>query len=268
MKKKGIVLIAVILLSTVGLVQGQEEKLGIDIDATWVSKYIWRGFDLLDDKAAFQPSVNLDFFGTGLSFNVWASYAGSAGYSSTLGASRVDATEYDYTIAYNHTLYDGESYATDVTLNWIYYDYIDAPTKAADAQEFGVGFVWPNICPAGVVPSYYVGKIWESRSNSLLTGEYGGWLHIFGLGYDLTVPGFLPETAEQVISLSFAAVYNDGFAGATVEHDWSHIVWGASTSLDYGPGTFTPAVYYQTSMEDSVNTEDEFWVSLSYAVSF
>ncbi len=261
--RKGILLIAVILLSTAGFVRAEEEKLGVDFDLTWVSKYLWRGIDRLDDKAALQPSIKLDFYDTGLSFKVWASYAGSSG---TRDVSTVNATEYRYILAYDRTFFEAENYATGVTVNYIYYDFIDEPDKAQDAQEIGVGFAWPNICPAGIVPSYYVGKIWKARSNSRLAADYGGWAHIFGLGYDLTVPGFLPDVPEQVISLSLAGVYNDGYAGA--EHDWSHIVWGASTAIKCGPGTFTPAVYYQMSMEDSVNTEDEFWTGLSYTVSF
>ncbi len=271
--KKWILLIAVVVFSTAGLAQAQEGKLGIDVDTTWVSKYLWRGFDQLDDKAAFQPSVTIDL-GSGFSAKLWASYAGSSKGGGSV--STVDATELDYILAYGTKLFEGESYATDFTAQYVYYDFIDQPTKGstrtgrgrADAQEIGAGFAWPNICPFGIVPSYYVGKIWAARSNSTLTGEYGGWLHVFGLGYDLTVENLLPNVPEQVISLSVEAVYNDGFAGAAVEHDWSHIVWGASTSIDYGPGTFTPALYFQKSMEATVNTEDEFWTSLSYTISF
>jgi len=266
--RKAVLLIAVILLSTAGLAQAQQEKLGIDFDATWVSKYIWRGIDRLDDTAAFQPSINFDLYDTGFSFKLWASYAGGGGNTSKVFNGRVNATEYRYIIAYDYSFFEAETYVTDVTVNYIYYDFIDEPDRAQDAQELGVGFAWPNIFPAGLVPSYYVGRIWPSRSNSTLTGEYAGWVHIFGLGYDLTVPGLLPDVPEHVISLSVAGVYNDGFAGANVKHDWSHVLWGASTAIDCGPGTFTPAIYYQTSMEDSVNTSDEFWLSLSYKVSF
>ncbi|MFQ6036157.1 MAG: hypothetical protein ACE5NM_09985, partial [Sedimentisphaerales bacterium] len=188
MNRITILLTVVIFFAGVSICNSQENadaKLGFDVDATFVSKYLWHGYDLLDDKAAFQPSVNIDLYGTGLSVNWWASYPASAGFSSTLGASRVDATEYDYTVAYNHTLLEKTSYATDITANYIYYDFPDAPSTYADAQELGVGFAWPNICPVGFVPSYYVGKIWPSRSISVLTGEYGGWMHIFGLSYDL-----------------------------------------------------------------------------------
>ncbi len=269
--KKWILLIAVIVMSTAGLAQAQEGKLGIDVDITWVSKYIWRGIDVLDDKAAFQPSVAIDL-GSGFSAKLWASYAGSSKGNGSI--STVDSTELDYILAYGTKLFEGESYATNFSAQYVYYDFIDQPTKGssragrirADAQEIGVGFAWPNICPAGIVPSYYVGRIWQTRSNSTLANNYGGWAHVFGLGYDLTVENLLPNTPEQVISLSMAAVYNDGYVGA--DNDWSHIVLGASTSLDCGPGTFTPAVYFQKSMEDTVNTEDEFWTSLSYKISF
>jgi len=261
------------LLSATGLVQAQDGELGVTLDVTYVSKYIWRGIDLLDDVGAVQPSIDIDLFGTGFSFNVWSSYAGSGGMANHGAFSRVDATEYDYKLIYETTLLEDERLATNIMANWIYYDFIDAPSVGSaqgggDAQELGVGFSWPNLCPMGIVPSYYVGKIWEARSNSVLTGEYGGWVHVFGLGYDLELPPILPETTEQIVNLSVNLVYNDGFAGATVDHDWSHIVWGASTSVDIGPGTLSPGLYYQTSMEDSVNPEDELWTGISYTINF
>ena len=273
MKKKAILLTAVILLTTAGFAQAQEGELSGTVGVSYVSKYIWRGFDLLDDHSAVQPSVDIDLFGTGFSLNVWASYSNGGGVGTnsmgTPGAiSRVNATEYDYTLAYSCTLFEGEKYATDVRANFIYYDLIDEPDIAQDHEELGVGFAWPELCPAGIVPSYYVCKLWAARSNSALGEDYEGWIHIFGLGYDLKTPGILPDTAEQVFKLSAAAVYNDGAGGATVDHDWSHILWGVSTSIEAGPGAFTPAVYYQTSMDDSVNTQDEFWAGLSYAIKF
>lgn len=41
---------------------GQKAKLGIELNATWVSKYIWHGQDLYNDHAAFQPSIAFDYF--------------------------------------------------------------------------------------------------------------------------------------------------------------------------------------------------------------
>jgi hypothetical protein len=67
---------------------------------------------------------------------------------------------------------------------------------------------------------------------------------------------------------SWDITYNDGQGASTIDHDWSHITWGLSTSFDAGCGTLTPALYYQTSMEKSINPEDEFWVGVSYGFDF
>ena len=74
---------------------------------------------------------------------------------------------------------------------------------------------------------------------------------------------------DQVVNLSVNAVYNAGTYGKAVDHDWSHIVWGASTAIPVAQNlTFTPGIYYQTSMEDSVNKSDEYWTSLSLTYTF
>ena len=73
---------------------------------------------------------------------------------------------------------------------------------------------------------------------------------------------------EQVLSLTTNLVYNDGYGGATVAHEWSHATFGVSTQIPVGELTFTPALYYQASMEDSVNPEDEFWASFGLSYSF
>ena len=281
MKKQGILLAAVVLFFAAGLVQAQEDPLGVTLDATWVSKYLWRGIDRLDDKGAFQPSVNVDLLDTGLSVNVWASYPTAVGDmykgGGAAGFSRVDATEYQYKIAYSAILDEGEPHATYITAQGIYYDFIDIPSQAADAEEVGVQFTWPNVCPTGdVTPGYYVGRIWPARSgkpragkDDLIAGDYAGWLHVFSLGYDLTVPGLLPETPEQTFNLSVATVYNDGFAGGTIDHDWSHAVFGASTDFELAENfNVTPGIYYQSSWEDTVNPEDELWISLGASYKF
>ena len=92
-----------------------------------------------------------------------------------------------------------------------------------------------------------------------------GWIHIFGLGYDWAVP----ELSNQVLNLSANLVYNDGTGAVDVAHDWSHIVFGISTGFTITNNlTFTPAFYFQKSMEDTVNTSDEYWTTLSLSYTF
>ncbi|MHC4259117.1 MAG: hypothetical protein ACYSTF_01710 [Planctomycetota bacterium] len=278
MKKKGILLIAVILLIAGGLVQAQEKKLSGTIDVTYLSSYIWRGFDYYaDDHSVIQPSIDIDLYGTGFGVNVLWSRAISAPFEN---AERISLALY-----YGSSLFLDKSYNTDYKVGWVYYGFPDEPragsktdpdAQAADMQEFFASFSWPEICPAGIVPSYTILTMWPSEGDSAAR-KNSGWAHIFGLGYDLAVPGILEGTKEQILHLSAAAVYNDGVApgvvigtaSGTVDHDWSHAVFGISTDFDLGHNlSFTPGVYYQSSWEDTVNTEDETWVSLSMKYRF
>ena len=261
--KKGNLLAAVILLSAAGLAQAQEGKLGVILDVTYASRYIWRGFDLYkNNHSAIQPSIDLDLYGTGFGINVFWSRANGSGFE--------NAERFEYTIDYGSTLFEGETYATDYSVGWIYYNYPDNPRKALDLQEAFASFSWPNICPLGFVPSYTIIKMWPAEGGADPgTRDYGGWLHVFGLGYDLALPGFMPGTTEQILHLSTDIVYNDGLGGDAVDHDWSHAVFGASTGFAVTDNlTFTPAVYYQSSWEDSVDSSDEVWTTMSMTYKF
>jgi uncharacterized protein (TIGR02001 family) len=263
--RKGILLAVVILLSVSGLAGAEEGELGVTLDVTYVSRYIWRGIDLYaNDHSAIQPSIDLDLWGSGFGVKVWDSMSNG-------GGSYVDSEEMDIIIYYGSSLLEGDALQTDYTLGWMYYSYPDAPKQISgstgrggrDAEEIFASFSWPNICPAGIVPSYTYIYMWpaEGGSNSAFR-KCDGSIHVFGLGYDVDVEG-------QPVNLSVAATYNDGTYLRTVKHDWSHIVWGISSAFPVAENlTFTPGFYYQTSMEDTVNTEDEYWTSLSLTYKF
>jgi len=271
--KKGILLAAVILLGTAGFAQAQEELSGT-IDVTYLSAYIWRGFDLYPGahgEGAIQPSIDLDLYGTGLGLNVLWSRANTG---KVKNLSFENAEEIDLTLSYSSSLYEYETYATDYAVGWVYYNYPDQPKEGSasdvrsNAQEFFASLSWPEIYPEGVVPSYTIIRIWASESGAY-DHDLSGWAHIFGLGYDLPVEGLLPDIPEQILHLSAAMVYNEGMGGPGVDHDWSHAVFGVSTDFDLGNDlTFCPGVYYQSSWEDTVNDSDELWCSLSVRYAF
>ena len=267
MKKKVILLTVVILLSTAGFAQAQEDKLGVTFDVTYLSSYIWRGIDVYGrgGHSAIQPSIDIDFYGTGFGTKVFWSRAVGSGYE--------NLEEIDLTLYYYNDIYEDEIYATNYRVGWGYYGYPDEPGSERNFQEFFASLSWPKICPAGVVPSYTIIRMWPSEGGSI-RNENGGWIHVLGLGYDLTVPELVPEIPEQVLHLSANLVYNDGvgasYAGnGSVDHDWTHMVFGLSTDFDLGNNlTFCPGLYYQASMDDSVNPDDETWVSLSLKYKF
>jgi len=243
------------------------DDLGVTVDLSYTSKYVWRGFDLLDDVGAFQPSVDFDL-GHGFSANLWMSYAGSQGDTKT-GASRVDATEYDYTLAYSGTAFESCPWKTDYMVGWRYFDYIDTATRDADLQEVFITAEMPNLIEGGIVPHVAVFQLWPAKSGGA-NSDYSGTIYLMGFNYGFA----LDQMPGLPLTFSWDIVYNDGTGSVAgqpfIDHDWSHMVWGLSTAMTC-PMTgakIVPAVYFQNSFEDTVNTEDELWGSISYSFSF
>jgi len=76
----------------------------------------------------------------------------------------------------------------------------------------------------------------------------------------------------RVWKLHSEVVYNDGVhpGGGNADQDWSNAVFGISTDVDLGSNlTFTPGVYHQVTMDESVNDDkDETWAVLSLKYKF
>ena len=269
--KEGI-LIAVILLMAVGNVQAQEGELQGKVDLTWTSKYVWRGFDVYGDKAAIHPTVDLDLFGTGLHFSTEGHRANSSGHENT--------ERWDYTLYYLGCMFPDELYQTNYRIAYVYYNYPDMSshtTGSIDLQEVHSVFSWPKVLGIeGLVPTYCLVKLSPANSgtivgaNSPWGGTASGWAHIFMLDYGLPVT--CPVTGDTMtLNLHSEFVYNDGVSplGTNVDHDWSNAVFGVTTNFDLGNNlTLTPGVYWQSSWDDSVNNEDECWVSMGVGYKF
>lgn len=277
--KHTIFLAAVLLLTATAVGQDWEgDLLGMEAGAlhgsvgiSWESEYIWRGFDIYDDKSVTHLLADLNLFETGFGVSAVGHRANSSGFE--------NGERWDYTAYYQNGIFSGEPYATNYRFGWVYYDYPDTPSQFADLQEGHVILSWPNLLPVkGLCPSYVVAKMWPSQSESGIgsrargSGTASGWIHILMLDYGFTVPGIIPEVPEHLIKLHSELVYNDGWSynGRNVDQEWSHAVFGASTDIDLGHNiSLTPAVYYQVTMERSVNTDDdELWAGLSMKYSF
>ncbi len=281
MIRKGILLAAVVLLGTVGLVQAgpfesTRDDIGVTAGATYLSRYIWYGIDITaDNHSAFQPFVSLDLWGTGWVFDTHWTRANDSGLENW--------EQLDYTLSYGGTCNQDSPFATDWRAGWRYYNHPDGPirhsdgcTQDIDRQELFANFSWPAIASCGVIPSYTVvyvtpeeggrnsnGCSTASHNGNSYLREGAGFVHIFGLGKDVPLPG----ASKQNLRLSADAVYNDGMGGTTggnADHEWSHVNWGAQTSIAVDDTTtFTPGIVYQTTMDRSVNTSDEWWFFLT-----
>jgi hypothetical protein len=235
------------------------------IDLTYQSKYIWRGFDVFNnDDPAWQLTGNLDFFDSGFGMNV-------VGHGA-IGSGHENDERWDYNFYYGNVLLPEDVLQTDYRIGFVHYNYPELPHKAMDLQEMHAILSMPNVTGVqGLVPSYALIKMYPANGGSTGVGSNAsGFMHIGMLDYTFAVPGVTPDVPEQVFKLHSEIVYNDGVSpyNTDVDQDWSHAVMGISTDVDLGYGfTITPGVYYQYTMETTVNTEDEMWgtVGLRYA---
>ena len=60
--------------------------------------------------------------------------------------------------------------------------------------------------------------------------------------------------------------YTDGAFGT--KPSWSHSTLGVSTTFEWKGIYLTPALYYQFSFEDSVNPEDDLYMTVSVGYTF
>jgi hypothetical protein len=237
---------------------GIEGKISVELSAIVQSKYMWHGLDLLDDHGVFLPVATISVSNTGLSGKIIGAYPLSSGL--------VRSTELDFGVFYSGDIWKDTPWVTSFTTNYFYYGKPKVSRARSDAQEIGTAFSWPKLLGnIGLSPNYYFGRLWPTRSQSNLEG-CEGFIHVFGLGYDLVIPDFRGTGKNQTFKLSGDITYNDGFGG--VEHDWSHVVFGAGTCFENNRISITPYVNYQISMDDSVNEENEIWCGLNSTYRF
>lgn len=243
------------------------------VGATWDSQYIWRGFDIFNDKSAVHALADLNLFDSG--FGVSA--VGHQSVSEAFGSMQ----RWDGTIYYQNGLWAGETLAMNYRLGYVYYYY--PKTNFGLTQDLMEGHVvlsWPNLLPIkGLQPSYVFAYTWPGMENHWAQSanpnfnhNATGMFHIGMLDYAFTAPALIPSMDDQVIKLHAELVYNNGVSpfGNNVISGFSDAVVGASTDFAFGASRsiiLTPYVYYQFSLEDTVNPENEFWagVSLKYA---
>ena len=238
--KKKILAIAVFLLFIAGLVQAEENgELGVTLDITYMSKWLSKGAEAYGQQGALFKTIDLDFYGTGFGVKVTHRNAMASGYA--------DKQRFDYRPYYKNVLFEGASYATNYNISAGYEHYPGlARNKANTTWEWIFAFSWPNILPEGFVPGYIAHYEYPAGSH-YAHSNITGWVHRFRLSYDLNSTQF-----PQPLQLSSEIAYTDGLGGAA--HDWSYATFGISTQLKIRENlTFTPGLYQQISMDDSVS---------------
>jgi hypothetical protein len=251
--------------------QGQLQAM---VGATWDSRYIWRGFDVFDGKSALHVLADLNLFDTG--FGV------SAVGHQNLAESFGDYQRWDGTAYYQNGLLDGERLAVNFRVGYVYYYYPKTNSgRTQDLMEGHLILSWPNLLPIqGLQPSYVfvymlpgMSNPWAEIEDPDFDDNSTGMFHMLMLDYGLTVPAFIPSMDDQTIRLHSELVYNGGVSpfGTEVKSGLSDAVLGVSTDFAFGSErnlVLTPSVYYQWSLERTVNPDNEFWVSLGLKYVF
>jgi len=246
---------AVILLSSGGLAQAQEKnELGVTFDVTYSSRWMSRGVPVWGKDGGFFETMSLDLWGTGFGFGVI--------HRSATGGGNAKKQRIDYTLSYSNSAFDSTLYETKYKVAYMYKNWYNKMTNK-DIEMCVFQYSLPKILGStGLVPYGITTYDYPAKSDHGYGDHWAGWVHRFGLGYDLDVFD-LPSP----LHLSSDIAYTDGFRGA--DHDWSFTTFGISTKLKLSENiTFVPAIYQQISMDDSVCDHDVTYCMLSMKYEF
>lgn len=264
MRRAGILTIEVALLAmlTVTRAQAQEEakKLGVSFDVTYMSKWMSRGVECYSEDGAFFETVDVDLWGTGFGFAITHQSATDSGW--------VNMQRMNYKVYYGNSLFDGKAYKLKYNIAWVYENWYDklanAAGKSKDIEMWVLKYSFPELLGStGLVPYGITTYDYPAHSDDgFNNNHWAGWVHRFGLSYDLNVPNM-----PSPLHLSSDIAYTDGLRAAA--HDWSFATFGISTILKLNKNmAFVPGIYQQVSMDDSVCDHDVTYCIISMKYKF
>ena len=248
--RKRILLSIVLLLLVAGMAQAEEGELGVTLDLSYWSKWLSKGVYGYGSHGGLFKTLDLDLYGTGFGLNIKHRNSISSGY--------VDKQRIDWRPYYKSQLFEDESYATKYNISVGYEHYTGLAHNVANTTyEWILALAWPDLIPEGIVPKYTAHYEYPAGSD-YVHSDVSGWVHRFGLGYDLDVME-LPSP----LSISGEIAYTDGLGGKAADSDWSYASFGISTQFSLSDNlTCTPAVYHQITMDKSINPDKD----LTYCV--
>ncbi len=230
-----------------------EGNLSLGVGVDYASRYIWRGFDVLEDNSpAVQPSAYLEYaLGDQLSvgYFFWGNYRLVSDNPDFAGEDN-DFDEYDHEVYLNYALNDN----VDVELGYIYYYYPSTPS-GTDTQEVyaGINVALNDYLSAGLKAYYDFDEGEGVYANLAIGAEY-------------------PLSDAVSATASAALGYMDYDSDYYVEggiSDFSDLPLSVGFTVDMGHGlsSFT-TVNYSFTLADEINDKDEGWVMAGIAYDF
>jgi len=226
-----LVFLAIAFLTLPGAVAAQ---------ADLVSRYVWRGFDLLpDNHAAIQPSFTIDLGKGGFALNIWSSFA-----LAQRGVFKY-ADEIDATLSYDFKMPEGWELSAGFT-HYGYWFAEDFSFKDATSQE-----VYATVARTDLPLSPTLSVYYDLNLGSGLYVTLGG-SHELALSEKVSVElgGLVGFNSRQYIDRT-------GF---------SDIDLYANVPLQVGRLTLTPSFNVMIPLLDEVNEDVEIWFGFSAAL--
>jgi uncharacterized protein (TIGR02001 family) len=208
----------------------------VDFNAAYVSKYIWRGYDLNGTQPALQPGATFYLGNTGLTAGIWGSY--------NLGSmTKQEMTEVDYTLTYANSLGEDWNYS-------IYYSLYNFPPVTGPGAKSGELFLSVTGNNLLLKPT-----LTYSYDNDQGNGSY----------VSLNVKSQLP-VGPLPLDCCLTVGYDGGQYG--VKPGISDATLALSSAVPAGQATITPLFSYTVVGKDSRPAADNvFWFSLNVASS-
>lgn len=218
-------------------------EVSASLDATWVSRYVWRGMPVNDDPV-FQPAVTLA--AEGLSFNIWGNMDTTdwgekhGGY----GDKNSDFTEVDYSAGYERSI-------GPVKIGAGFINYTFPHTGVASTAEV-YGKIGANVWAAPTLTCFVDEGVAEGANYlSLDLGQSWELVKLGSLALGLDAAAHL-AWANEKFNRAYYGLSGDGF------NDWSAGI-ALPLKLPYG-FTFKPLYQHsellQTDCRDLVTADD------------
>lgn len=204
------------------------------VETHYVSRFIWRGFDIIpDNNSALQPSVLYSAGSTGLWFNIWGSV------SLTERSNTKTADEVDYVFGYDRPLAGG---AVTASVGMYYYTFPNLEGNNATPEVF-VGLTFGKI---PLSPSFFFYHDFD-----LADGQY-----------------FLCSLSQSIkpvpLTFNLSAGYNNNYL--IDDSGISDVTLSCSYTITAGRLNIIPRLYYALTPMDTVNDNDsEIWFSVGIA---
>lgn len=206
---------------------------------TLVSRYIWRGFDTIDDdRPAVQPSLTLNFGRSGLWFNLW----------SAIALVDTDFVELDFIVGYDRVLSKDIALSTGVGY-FTFPSYPNYPDKNSASPEIYLGTTFSSLPLSPRLIGYYDFNVGD------------------GLYLSLDVQKSFPLGAK-VFRSTFLLGYTTQYKNFGVDSGLSDICFGLSTDFVFKRLTLSPSLNYVIVPNETINQEDEIWAGLSMNYDF